>query len=90
MTRRVLLGALAALATVPAAALADDPTKKTIVCVGDSITFGAHSSNIGVYGWPEQLQHMLGKFNRTEWTAMNLGLCGRYTSAMRTKSSSSP
>ena len=69
-----LSAALAVLA--PAFALAAAPAKK-IVAVGDSITYGAHSSNIATYAWPEQLGHMLGSQNATTWTVQNLGLCGR-------------
>jgi hypothetical protein len=43
----------------PPTALCPDPSKINIACVGDSITFGAHSS--GGQNYPAQLQGMLDK-----------------------------
>ncbi|MCD7814176.1 MAG: GDSL-type esterase/lipase family protein [Lachnospiraceae bacterium] len=47
--------------------------KKRIVCVGDSITFGAGVKHPAKDAWPMRLQQMIGN----EYQVMNFGLSGR-------------
>jgi lysophospholipase L1-like esterase len=58
----------------PPKAACPDPSKINIACVGDSITFGAHSS--GGQNYPAQLQGMLDKKYPGKYCTVKLGTCG--------------
>jgi lysophospholipase L1-like esterase len=58
----------------PPKATCPDPAKINIACVGDSITFGAHSS--GGQNYPAQLQTMLDKKYPGKYCTVKLGTCG--------------
>ena len=59
----------------PPKALCPDPNKINIACVGDSITFGAHSSG-GNHTYPGQLQTMLDAKYPGKYCTVKLGTCG--------------
>ena len=59
----------------PPKAACPDPAKINIACVGDSITFGAHSRG-GNTTYPGQLQGMLDAKYPGKYCAVNYGVCG--------------
>ena len=59
----------------PPKAQCPDPAKINIACVGDSITFGAHSRG-GNTTYPGQLQGMLDAKYPGKYCAVNYGVCG--------------